>query len=493
MMPIDRRASHHTNPFRVIFLGVIIGAIVSCTPLILSEFSTNISFLPIQYSPLVAIILTVFLFILFSLYRILSRLYVSFKEREFSVAYFFLVPSFLHIFFAGFNLDVTNYILISYLLTLIVLLFLRKINTIIITPLLYFIIVHFVICNMTLLLPHGTGMVMAFNSLLMLNIKFILVLMILNALATEKELDNWFKLYIIMCIFVSLIAIGQCVIFYITGINYSLAPPEIIRVVSTPIGSYPRVGALFQHPSVMATDIAPMFMMLIYGFMSPEYLNRSKRMILLVPLGLMAITLFLSTTRGVWVAIFFGMVGIFFMKKPNLLPHKLAIITLLFVLSYVTGMLDFVYGLLVELNESSVSAREELFTLGLVAIQEHPVTGYGLYNFVGYTGNFWNLSVHSSPFQIWSETGILGLVSYYSIVAYLIWRTVRQLRRTTLGGNRLILEAYLIALITLMISNGFQQITWATFTFFFFALGECIARIVKASEESGREMRLMEF
>jgi hypothetical protein len=41
-----------------------------------------------------------------------------------------------------------------------------------------------------------------------------------------------------------------------------------------------------------------------------------------------------------------------------------------------------------------------------------------------------------------------------------------------------------------VISNGFQQITWATFTFFFFALGEAIARIVRAKEETGRELQI---
>jgi hypothetical protein len=55
----------------------------------------------------------------------------------------------------------------------------------------------------------------------------------------------------------------------------------------------------------------------------------------------------------------------------------------------------------------------------------------------------------------------------------------------------MLLEAYLIALMTLVISNGFQQITWATFTFFLFALGEAIVRIVRASEESGRELKVL--
>ncbi|MFQ6104942.1 MAG: O-antigen ligase family protein [Candidatus Glassbacteria bacterium] len=480
---------HHNT--LLAFLGLIIGTLVTTAPFVFTNTFENWIHIPGEYAYLIGFALIVLSFLMYLMYSAFKWLIARFKRFEFSQSYIFLILIFIHIFFAGFRLDISNLVLIIYIFTFSVLLSLRKIERIIVTPIFYFMIVHFLFCNISLLLPHSIGVTFTYSNLLKLNIKLLVVFLVLNSLMTEKELEHFFRLYIVMCIFTSLVAVIQAVIFYGTGINYSFAGPNVKRVVVSPIGIYPRVSGFFKHPTVMATDISPMFIMMLYGFLSPEYIPRRQRTIILSIMGLMLIPLFLSTARGTWVAMFFGCLAIFLLKKPNLLFHKLIALTFLFFISYVTGLLGFAYDILVSLNEASVSSRYGLFELGLEAIKEYPILGYGFNNFSSYTGNYTRLSVHSSPFQILSETGILGLITYFCLLGYIFWRILSQLRKTVLGMNRLILEAYFVALITLITNNFFQQITWATFTFLFLALGDAIARIVKASEEAGRELKLI--
>lgn len=480
---------HFSRRITLSALGAGIGVLVVVTPYILSVRSP---FIPVEYSSLVLyglLTLPVLIYAAFSG----MKWYATNHQRHFrySVAYIVLVLILVQIFVAGFRLNLSNVFILFFVLTYSVLLIMRRIDTVVVTPIFYLILIHFIICNVSLLMPHSIGMFATLSALLKLNTKLIIVFLVLNALTTEHTLNSFLRVFVLLCIFASLVALAQAVVFYLTGINYSFAEPDVKKVVTSPFGVYPRVSGFFKHPSVMATDLAPMFMMLLYGLISPEHLSRRPRMYLLAIVGLMTIPMFLSTARGAWVAIAFGCIAIVFLKKPHLYIHKIVGMSLLALISYITGLFTFAYDFLVSLNKASVSARYGLFDLGMKAIEENPIIGYGLYNFEDYSGNYWRLAVHSSPFQILSEVGILGLVSYYAVIAYVVWRVFDQLRSTRLGRNKLLLEAYFIGLFTLMVNNVFQQITWATYTFLFIGLGEAIVRIVRESEKNGRELEYL--
>jgi len=480
-----------TSPFNRMFLtisGLCMAVLIVATPYIISTISIKGFYIPSKYSYLIDFVLIAFLLLLYPALKWIIR---TVRTWELSMSYLFFLPVFIHIFIAGLRLNLSTYILILYIVVYPLLVYLKKIDKIIITPLFYFIIVHFVIGNISLLGPHSISLLTTYSALLTLNIKLALVFLVLNSLITGNELKLFIRLFIVMCIFTSFVALAQLGIFYLTGVNYSYVIAGARKVVYSPFGVYPRVSGIFMHPIVMATNISVMFMMLLYSLLSPQFFSKRQRNIILALLGLMLIPLFLSTARGTWVAMAFGSIPIFFMKKPHLFIHKILLLLIVVFVSYITGLLNYGYDLLVSINKYSVDARYGVFALGLLAIKSNPILGYGLFNFQNYTGNIWKYAVHSTPFQVWSETGVLGLISYECIAVYVIWRVLKQLRKTLLPKNRFVLEAYFVALVTLIINGAFQTLAWASFTFIFFALGEVVVRIVKANEELGKELDLI--
>ena len=117
------------------------------------------------------------------------------RAWTFSSSYLFLIMIFVYIFLAGFRYEITTYVLVTYTLVFALLVYLKKIDTIIVTPIFYFIILHFIICNISLLGPHFIGIPLTYSSLLTLNTKLILVFLVLNALTDERELSHFFKFH----------------------------------------------------------------------------------------------------------------------------------------------------------------------------------------------------------------------------------------------------------------------------------------------------------
>ncbi len=321
--------------------------------------------------------------------------------------------------------------------------------------------------------------------------RVVLVFLVLNALATNEQLNRFFRLLVYLAIATSLIAFAQVVLFHIVGTNYSFAATDVNRVFSSPLGLQPRVTALTSHPNLLGTNLSVPFIFLLYSLISPEAVPKKSRMIIFLILTLMLIPLFFSSSRGTWLALAIGLGAIYFLKRPRLVIHKITLLLGIVMLSYITGLLSFAYNLAYEINPHSVSARVGLFKLGLDALASYSLIGYGYGTFSGYSGNIWGLSVHSFPLQVLSETGILGFITYMAMIVYVFKRAGGQLMRTRFPRNRLMLEAYLASFICVLVNNMFHQVAWSNFTFIIMALGEAITRIVEKREESGSDMKLV--
>jgi O-antigen ligase len=482
---------HTRNPLSGIVIplvGIIIGIVTVTSPYVFTTISQNGISFPMDSSHLLIVLL--FLFIAGAVIT-LSWTARQVKAVDFTGSFVFLVPIFVLLFLSGFNIRIIPQILLVYTATFIILAYRGKISEIVIAPFIWVVIIHLIFCNISLLGPTSIGPFLAYSTLLQINIKVVLVFLVLNSLKTGPDLNRFLWISIYLCIITSVVALGQVAVYFLTGINYSLAAPAINRVFSTPLGQYPRVTAFFNHPNVMGTNISPLFMIFLYCLITPGMFLRRYRNIVLFTTLLMLIPLFFSCSRGTWVAMAFGLLTIFILKRPELIFQKVVLFASAILILWITGVFDYAYQTLVTINPHSVSARYGLFSLGFLAMKSHALIGYGWANFDSFSGNFWGLAIHSFPAQVFTETGALGFITYMAMLGYIFWRVLSQLLKTRQDNNRIILEAYMVAFITLIINNLFHQVAWSNFTFLLLTLGEAITRIVKSKEETGSEIALL--
>jgi O-antigen ligase len=466
-------------------LGIVIGMFSVLIPYLLPAISKDgILITKESWYPLAV------LFVLLCMAAIPAGRWLLEKVKSIDPAdpFIFFIPLFVITFLSGFHITISPHLLVLYVVFFIVFSLRGKITEIVATPFLSLVIVHLVFCNISLLNPSMSGPFPVYARLLQINIKLLLVFLVLNSLRSNQDLNRFFWLYIALSVFTCVVALGQVILFFLTGVNHSFSAPFISKVFSTPLGTFPRVTAFFSHPNLMGTDVSPLFMILLYFLITPAALVGKYRIFAFAVACFMLIPLFFSCSRGTWVAIACGMVLIFFMKRPELILHKILLLGLALVIFWLTGVIEFAYNALVSINEQSVSARYGLIALGFLAMKSNPVIGYGWDNFSSYSGNVWGLSVHNFPLQVFTETGVLGLITYFLMIGYIFWRVISQITRTGSGMNRAMLDAYLIALVTLAINNLFHQVAWSNFTFILLAMGEATVRIVKSLEERKREV-----
>lgn len=474
----------------LIFLGagIFTGVTIAILPYLLPEFSISLFSVPVEAPYLLAGLL---LLIATGAVLASGRTWKRVHSIDLTNSFVFFLPIFILIFMSGFRLQLSPQILLLYIVFFAVMAIRGRITEIVITPFLYFVILHLIFCNLSLLGPSLHGPAAISTKLLTINVKILMVFLILNAIKTEVDLNRFIRLYIVLSIITSIIALSQVGLYFIVGTNYSFSAPEIKKVFASPIGLLPRVTALFSHPNLLATDISPLFIMLSFFLVTPGLLSKTARHLTVFTLGIMLIPIFFSCSRGTWVAVGFGLIVIFFVTRPDLLLKKLVLFLLALTILWLTGVIDLAYDTLVEINSASVSARLGLFSLGLLALKSNPVLGFGWGNFASYSGNTWGLSVHNVLLQVMSETGIVGFITYFAMIGYVFRRVIGQIVRTRNSKNRTVLEAYLTALVTLMINNMFHQVAWSNFSFILLTLGEAITRIVRSLEDTKTEISLL--
>ncbi len=196
-----------------------------------------------------------------------------------------------------------------------------------------------------------------------------------------------------------------------------------------------RPYATFPHPNVLAGFILVVMILLLGNFKSTnlkfeigqldDWLIRAYWLLVFI-LGL--ITLFISFSRSVWIVgilVYFWLV-IRYLKtsRPNkkifyfvFCPPAKALATagaLLFVLG------AFFYSILHLSTEEAISRRLQLNNAAIEMIQENPLVGVGLNNFIPRLPDYWQTSeavrflqpVHNIFLLIAAEIGLIGLLIF---------------------------------------------------------------------------------
>jgi len=142
-----------------------------------------------------------------------------------------------------------------------------------------------------------------------------------------------------------------------------------------------------------------------------------------------SLAIYLSYTRGAWLALGGGMILLLFISKIKLIHKTIIICILPFIIHYGTDFSLHVFG---NHREGSNHARVELIKFGFKTIKENPLTGIGYKQF----GNFFKTNhkkydityinesesdhAHNTYIEICATTGIIGVSILLTIIIYWI-------------------------------------------------------------------------
>jgi O-antigen ligase/polysaccharide polymerase Wzy-like membrane protein len=152
--------------------------------------------------------------------------------------------------------------------------------------------------------------------------------------------------------------------------------------------------------------------------------------------------------------------------------------------------------------DSSVVLRYELDVAALRVFRDHPFLGVGPGQFAGYYSmdyvnrvGFRQLTkgyqAHNLYFQALAETGLVGFVSFVSIMATIMWGLWRERDRSAHSHPELALTAsgFFFSLATLSIFSFFSHLINQRYFWLMFALSSAATRILhRLSEEDAAEV-----
>jgi len=180
-----------------------------------------------------------------------------------------------------------------------------------------------------------------------------------------------------------------------------------------------RPYATFSHPNVLAGFVLVSLILIVIGKTQEAKRRIIRRLAVII--GAIAITI--SFSRSVWIV---GILVCFWLVIRYLRKNKLnqkffyfALCALLFVLG------AFFYSTLHFSTEEAISRRLQLNNAAIEMIQENPLVGVGLNNFIFRLPDYWQTSeavrflqpVHNIFLLVAAETGLIGLILFLWFLA----------------------------------------------------------------------------
>ncbi len=210
-----------------------------------------------------------------------------------------------------------------------------------------------------------------------------------------------------------------------------------------------RAVAFFLHPNFYALFITPLLAFVlpvvndqwlaIRKELRSELLTTHYSLLTTVAWLLGAIGLLLSLSRGGWLGLAVA-VGLYILVAGNRKIIKSALVAGALVILIVVAVPNFRYRVLLPFRgEKSIVARFSLWNTGWKMVKDNPVLGKGLLGF----SNNWDkyntdpgLQHYPGPHNIflnfWVDTGLLGLISFFGLIALALKRSWQK-RKTSLA------------------------------------------------------------
>lgn len=218
---------------------------------------------------------------------------------------------------------------------------------------------------------------------------------------------------------------------FLNGIFQSLSGFDILRQhLIDKTDCLLRINASFVHPNDYGSFIIAMLPLSLL-FLLPK-LPKNKRIILLIVLILGLFCLIRTSSRGAWLGFIIGLIIFFYSYNK-----KLAIIlpiALIILISVFPNGLNRMSSLFSGAQNSSWE-RTKLWEGTWNMIKEHPITGFGINTFSDYFPKFKPADypdaryAHNSYMQMWSEIGIIGLMTFLGLIITALWTTFNKFNK----------------------------------------------------------------
>lgn len=301
-----------------------------------------------------------------------------------------------------------------------------------------------------------------------------------NVINSRKVLTKIFWAFFSVGIFVALMGLWSVLFPEGTGL--------FRRAIPLPFFGIHILGTNHNLIAEVLISVIPIGFILIW-----EERDIFIKKLLIVGVLLMATVNLLTFSRTGWIALAFELLVLVFLKyRKNIRNYFELGLVIFLILSPLV-----LYGYLFmtsEIVRSSNLNRLALTKIAFETFTKHPVVGAGAGTFVEqvardqwYVVDFGNPSeAHGVVQKLLAETGLLGFVSFFALLAYIVWRLIGAYRRLSPESP------YRYVLLALILSSGGSIIFQLFNTSYFVSklwlpLGVALAAVRLAEEHLAEE------
>ena len=284
-----------------------------------------------------------------------------------------------------------------------------------------------VFCLMTIFWARNYNLAMVKAYTIFQNI--ILMTVLYSFYSRLKNIDPLLKIYMWT---------GYTVLFYTI---YYFGP---VRALG--LGGFGRLGTAFANTNSVGLLCANTIIIHFFFYL---YKKKTASILLVIPAVMLVVA---TQSRKAMVSMVLGVTALFVLKnskniKRNLLPllRIFMILLVLLTMLIVASQTDFFSGITERMNgliasftgegdaDHSSSLREAMRELGWQQLRQTPLLGIGMGNARLLTNEFLghDCYLHCNYAEMAANGGIVGLISYYGIFFYLIWKTIKYFQVET--------------------------------------------------------------
>jgi putative inorganic carbon (hco3(-)) transporter len=281
---------------------------------------------------------------------------------------------------------------------------------------------------------------------------FVILLLAVNLIVSLKHLEILYRVLFLEAAIASALAAVQFVMQYRA---VRAAHPHQIYLYMT---SY-RISGFMGHWMNFGGQQMLVFVLLLACLL----LRPRTRTIWWLVAALIALSIVLNFTRGVWLGCFVAALYLVARWKPKLL-WLLPILVLALMFAAPKMVRERIDSVLHPSKDTSIAMRFEMWNVGWRMIQKHPWVGVGPNNineeYVEYLppgvmpAAGYHAHLHNDYIQFAAERGLPCLVAYVWLIAALLWHFLKV--RKTSGPGRWIVDGGIAAWLALVVEGCFE-------------------------------------
>lgn len=238
------------------------------------------------------------------------------------------------------------------------------------------------------------------------------------------------------------------------------------------IWSFPRMGdrmsGTFSNPTPYAYTLMLGLLLMFYLAMKSD--SRPAKALTFLALGLGTLSIFLTFTRGCWLAAIIALLGLLALYPKAMLRFVMVALPVLVILAGSVFASEMAYARERLITEQTIDSRLVLNHAGKKMFYARPLFGWGFGTYDRYDWQFmepvggaaptsWDIqkgTSHNSYLTILAEMGIVGFLLQFFPALWLLWMSVRvypRLPRQGFGGRRLLAVLWLSIIFYLIASQ----------------------------------------